>query len=526
MERNPPNSTDERWERALLLLLVAASLLAVWRLPVFLTQDGPSHLYNARILLELWGDDAAGYGRFFTLNTDFSPNWTGNLLLAGSLKLFPAVVAEKVLVSGYVLLIAFGFRRAVRALGSGTPLLSSLVFVFVFNFHLLYGFFNFCLGLALLFWAITALQRLAELPSWRLATACSGLLLALMITHPVPFVVALLWAGILGADRMWRKRHSRKEFVKPVLRLAVAVLPALVLFAVFLPPSGNHLGLLVDKLSIGTMKDLVGMEHLLVFPTPERSAFRLLSMVFIGLLLVVLFVARKSRSVRNRQLLVLLLACVLVHFFVNDELAGGAYLTSRMALIAWMVFALWLACMPLPQRLARPLAAGVALVALLLGTVRHLQHGECAAVAAEHLAHLKTIEEGTVVLPSCFSPKGETAQDTLSPRIGLFKHMSGYAAADQRFISLDNYEANTAYFQTKWKPEVNPFTQLCASGECDIEGQPNSADVGGYEARSGQAVDLLVLWGAPHRMPSGGADQQVTDIRSGQFTTLLVQRSR
>lgn len=520
MERNPPTATDARWERALFLLLLAASLFAVWRLPVFLTQDGPSHLYNARILLELWGDDAAGYGRLFTLNTDFSPNWTGNLLLAGLLKLFPAVAAEKVLVSAYVLLLAFGFKRAVGKIGAGTPWLSSLVFVFVFNFHLFYGFFNFCLGLALLFWTIAALHRFVAEPSRKRTLTCGALLLALMITHPVPFVVALLWAGIVGARMMWQGRDAPKGLLKLLVKFSAAVIPALVLFAVFLPPSGNHQGFLVDKLSVGTLKDLLRMEHLLVFPHQERPAFRLLSMVFIGLLLGVLFVAWKSRGVRNGPLLALVLACVLVHFFVNDELAGGAYLTSRMALIAWMMFALWIACTPMPQRSARPVAIALGLVAVVLGAVRHVQHGKCAAVAGEYIAHLKPVEEGTVVLPLCFSPKGETDSDTLSPRIGLFKHMSGYAAADHGFISLDNYEANTAYFQTKWKPEANPFTQLCESGDCDIEGQPSTADVDGYEQRSGVHVDMLALWGAPSRM---AAD---TVFSASLFSTRLVRRDR
>ncbi|QQR87638.1 MAG: hypothetical protein IPJ76_05265 [Flavobacteriales bacterium] len=518
MERNPPTATNDRWERALFLLLLATSLFAVWRLPVFLTQDGPSHLYNARILLELWGDDALGYGRFFTLNTDFSPNWTGNLLLAGLLKLFPAVVAEKVLVSAYVLLLAFGFKQAVRALSAGTPWLSSLVFVSVFNYHLLYGFFNFCLGLALLFWTIAALHRFVADPSRKRTLMCGALLLALMVTHPVPFVVALLCAGIMVVPALRRTRGDRKGLLVLTWRFAAALLPAVIMFAVFLPPSDDHQGLLVDKLNTTTIKDLLHMEHLLVFPAPERPLFRLLSMVFIGLLLLAGFTVRKSRGIRNGPLLALLLMCVLVHFHVNDELAGGAYLTSRMALISWMVFALWLACVPMPQRLARPIAVAVGLVALALGTVRHLQHGACAAVAGEYIAHLKPINEGMVVLPLCFSPKGETASDTLSPRIGLFKHMSGYAAADQRFISLDNYEANTAYFQTRWRSEVNPFTQLCASGDCDIEGQPHTADVDGYEMRSGQRIDVVVHWGAPIRMT---ADSVVT---TSAFATRLIGR--
>lgn len=523
MERNPPTSIDERRERILFLLLAATSLVAVWRVPVFLTQDGPSHLYNARILLELWGNDAAGYGRFFTFNTDFSPNWTGNLLLAGSLRLFPAVAAEKVLVSGYLLLLAFGFRNALRTMASGTPWLSVLAFVFVFNFHLLYGFYNFCLGLAILFWAIAAWHRFAVAPSRKAALVGGALMLLLAFTHPVPLVVGLLWAGIVLAPMLVRvfRTSGLRAVWPPLFQATAALLPAVLFFIFFLPPNnGNHQGLFVDKLSTTTLKDLLRMEHLLVFPHQERPMFRLLLLAFVVVLVAALIAAKRSRSLHHSGLLVLLLASVLVYFFVSDELAGGAYLTSRMALIVWMVFGLWAACSPFPQRAARPLAVGIAIVALALGTVRHVHHRTCAEVAAEHIAQLKPISAGAVVLPLCFSPKGETASDTLSPRIGLFKHMSGYAAADQRFISLDNYEANTAYFQTKWHPHTNPFTQLCPSSNCDIEGQPGTADVGGYEQRSGLHVDMLALWGAPSRM---AAD---TVFSASPFCTRLVRRDR
>jgi hypothetical protein len=75
--------------------------------------------------------------------------------------------------------------------------------------------------------------------------------------------------------------------------------------------------------------------------------------------------------------------------------------------------------------------------------------------------------------------------------------MNGYVAADRPLISLDNYEANTAYFQTAWRPEVNPFTQLCASGGCNIEGDPTTADVAGYEKRAQRNIDFVMLWGYP-----------------------------
>src|SRR5437867_11829085 len=83
-------------------------LAPVWAYRYIPTQDGPSHLDNAQILKEL-GSSAAGYEAYFEVRAEPIPNWTAHLLLAGMLYCVPALTAEQLLVSLYILGFAGAF---------------------------------------------------------------------------------------------------------------------------------------------------------------------------------------------------------------------------------------------------------------------------------------------------------------------------------------------------------------------------------------------------------------------------------
>ena len=97
-------------------LLALLHLIPAWAFHYLPTQDGPSHLANAQILKD-YGTPAAGYEAFFEVRWDPLPNWTSHLVLAGLLYLAPPLVAEKLLVSLYVLGFAGSFRYFLGSFG-------------------------------------------------------------------------------------------------------------------------------------------------------------------------------------------------------------------------------------------------------------------------------------------------------------------------------------------------------------------------------------------------------------------------
>src|SRR6478672_1600454 len=95
-----------RWldfDHLLLLALLLLHVAPLWFFPYFPSQDGPAHLENAVILRDY--RDRPVLQEFYEPNLSPDPNWLGHLILAGLMTVLPLLVAEKVLLTGYLLLL-------------------------------------------------------------------------------------------------------------------------------------------------------------------------------------------------------------------------------------------------------------------------------------------------------------------------------------------------------------------------------------------------------------------------------------
>src|ERR1700730_14006611 len=134
------------FELAAFLALVVIPIIPVWAFHFFPSQDGPAHLENAMALLRYAGDPLLR--EYYVINRLTIPNWFGHAVAAGLFSFSPPIVAEKILLTGYLILLPLGFRYAIsnraRLLG-----MSFLIFPFVQAFHYQMGFWNFSWSVAL-----------------------------------------------------------------------------------------------------------------------------------------------------------------------------------------------------------------------------------------------------------------------------------------------------------------------------------------------------------------------------------------
>src|SRR5262245_57965577 len=87
---------SERWEPWLFWALVGIRLWPMLVMPCFPTLDGPCHLNNARILLDLLlGHET--FSPYFQIDPFPEPNMLGHLALAALMTALPALLAEKAL---------------------------------------------------------------------------------------------------------------------------------------------------------------------------------------------------------------------------------------------------------------------------------------------------------------------------------------------------------------------------------------------------------------------------------------------
>lgn len=136
-----------------LLLALLPTALAIWIVPGFVTQDGPSHTYNAHILLESLrrGPDSP-FAPAYEPRWRPLPNLGGHLGLMGLLAMLPPRAADRAMTTfslvGFAVAIAWLRWRVVGRPGLwGAALLSGLLAI---NMPWLMGFTNFMIGATLL----------------------------------------------------------------------------------------------------------------------------------------------------------------------------------------------------------------------------------------------------------------------------------------------------------------------------------------------------------------------------------------
>jgi hypothetical protein len=482
-----------RHAHGLFAALLALQLAAIWVLPVFPSQDGPSHVYNAKLMLELRDPASFQVRQVFAFNPELHPNLSAHALLAGLQLVVGPLVAEKLLVTLVVALLPLAFASLRRAAHGayGVAALAGLLFA---SHKLVYlGFYAFALGVSLAFLALGFWWRRRERLDLRAAVGLYALLALAWAAHFAAFSAALLaialcagWSFLLAAPRGWRPA------ARALAAHALLLLPA-GLVAVEYTLGGGGSGLVnfpdAEKLHDLLFEDL-GLASF------TRWHDRLPPLVLATLAAAGLAgVALRGRP-RLREadaLLGVALVFLALFAFMPKFATGGGRINERMLLFAVLFAFAWLP--PLPRRPG--LALGAALLAFFgarlarVGLESWRLQPELAAFQelAAHVPPHSTLawsEEGQVVRAF---PQGLRY-------VGPLRHADSYLARAGDVALFANYEVTFPYFPIRAGEAhyVDPDFVLAWTGP----GAPPPPDPATYEVA--RAERDLVLWrrrGAP-----------------------------
>ena len=198
MERSVADGVPLPWSRwwdAVTVVLLAASCLVVLSVPVFPSQDGPVHLYYVGILRSVLahGGPYAGHFQIKSYLTPYALEYYSLLALE---TVFSAELSEKLLICCYVFAFGLGFRYLVGAVAGRRSPWTLAAVPFCINALVYKGFLNYCLGVALALFLCGLWIRSREgLGLRRVSTLLAGFAL-MLLTHPVPAAVFLLFAGL------------------------------------------------------------------------------------------------------------------------------------------------------------------------------------------------------------------------------------------------------------------------------------------------------------------------------------------
>ena len=203
-----------------LVLLAAVPLVFLEYLPL---QDLPHWTLEATVLDHL--DDPA-VAADFSLQKLPVPNCLGTLLMASAGHWIGAPAAARLVAFLCLLLFPFGFVYLRRVDGRMVPRLEIFGMLFAANHFFMMGYFNFCLGLALAFFAIGFFQKRAAQFSWTSTIVLGFLLIFVYLAHFLAFFIAATAVAAIA-------RRTHGENIKGYITPALAFIPAMILLVVY-----------------------------------------------------------------------------------------------------------------------------------------------------------------------------------------------------------------------------------------------------------------------------------------------------
>jgi hypothetical protein len=453
---------NELWVFALLLLI---SMLQLWIFKYLPSLDGPQHLYNSNVIIQLLKGSGL-FGEFYRINEVIVGYWTGHFALTFFNLFLPAWLAEKMFLSAYVFGVVFSFRYLVRSINPEKEnLLVYLIFPFVFHNYLMLGYYSFSISVIFFFLAFGYWIRHSNRFRGKEMALFGALVLGIFLSHGLVFlffgaafliyvVLSAIYSKVTG-----EKGFSWRELITRLWRLAVSVLPALLLWVVYIRkvmginPTVTATSYYKMELVgfILRIRQLVGFNHEM-----ESPAYRVLfgTLALLSLLVLISYIRRRRQKQGHwieifspsQAWIFISLMFLTAYFFAPDRISAGS-LTNRFGLFFFLALLVCLASQTMPKW-----AQLLALVVVV---------GVMASTRAIHCYYLEKLNRDISEIQE-MSPHmkdGSTVFSINSSNNWIHRHFQLYVADEKELVHLKNPQC-AGQFPVKWNERSLPECYL------------------------------------------------------------------
>ena len=482
------------FEKVVFILMVLLHLLPVWTEKYILNTDGPAHTYTSKVLLDyFFGRNLPLYRQYFALDYYADPNWFSRFWLMFLQVFFNGRIAEKLLVSAYLILFPVLFRKLLIKVNPANGVFSLLIFPFLSHHVFNYGFYNYSFAVAFLFgflWFWKKNEADLNPKNWFIGMLlCTGM----YFTHLWGFIfIGFFTAVLIFSEAVFQLRSGKlrdvlKDTAIKSLKFFCMMLPGIVLAIIFIKAFLLSEDLYTDesqKLVDGFFK----LDALRIYSHKEHFPSHLFADVLLFLFAVSLLMKlpRLKWSANDGFLLCAIIATV-IYFEQPAKLTVGASWIFRMVLLPYLFLIIWSASVDHFKLVKLFFGAAAVFISIYFVAIRWPYYHRVSQAMEEYLSVSGKIPLRSTVLPISFNHKGNMPDGgEVCPEFYKFIHAFDYGCMDRDAISF----AHNDWIPLRWTKDRNPFTKLG-----NMELQPPCMGIPPYAERSnGGQVEYVVTW--------------------------------
>ncbi len=337
---------NNKVEFIVFLLFLGVSCIYLFSSRFIVSLDGPQHLYNSQVLIDLLKSNDI-VSQFFKINSVIVGYWISHIILALLNWIFPAWLAEKLFILICIAGLAFAFRYFIKSFTTKTTYLFLLIIPFLNHQYLLFGYYAFSMAWIFFFLTLGYFFRSYNKSGIRQSVVLAVLLVLTFLTHMIVFAFTLFVMGsyLIYDSLRFSGYNNLKSFLKQkipfFLRYLLIILPASVLAAIYYKHVAGIKMVAVEKIFTSKMlweyvrdfKFLVAFDHVLESPF-NRVLFFVTAVLFIySLIVLVLEISGRKegdKSVIRIKTFLLIISClVFIVYFAAPDLFGTGSLKIR-----------------------------------------------------------------------------------------------------------------------------------------------------------------------------------------------------
>ncbi len=509
----------EKLERIVFVLVILILLLPLWINKLFVTQDGPSHIYNAKIFLDnILANDVEFYRQYYAPNFILFPYWFGHIAVSLLVLVFPPMLIEKIFLSVYILSFAFAFRYLIRSINHNASFLSVLVLPLVCNYAFQMGFYSYIFSIVFMLITIRYWIKYRGLISFKIILVLLLLLLLLYFTHAVIFafsVVAIsIYIGFSFVVRMLNDFENAKKHMMyvlyEILKLIAVAIPALLLLYIFMSTSPDYTNYNNGE-PMFFIKNFLSMSYLVVLSNKEIAfSFAMAIVMLIMFCFAMYYKFKDLKLVENDAFYLIVFILLLFHFYFSQHTIGYF---ERTQLIPWMFLIVWMATL----NYHKWIQYGILMFVVVIVVGQSIYRAPVYAKASEMYDDFLTIEPyvspNSTILPLNFSNTGiDRNGQMISDKLYLFATSSNLIGAYKPMIVMTNIPALYKQFPYIWKQEMNPWTYI---GNLHFE--PPQANFVDYRKKTTGDIDYVVTWFMDNRYSGNNETMMIAEQLKNEY---------